>query len=94
MAKRQISIAWIEETIKWIFHTKDIHNINISVNNCNKTIASVNGLNLYDFSELYSPININLDFNRIQDYDHKELLFIISHECAHVYYNHVLQNIF
>ena len=59
MATRQISMAWIENIIIWIFQRKNINNIGISINNCNTTIASVIGLNLNDFAGLYSRINID-----------------------------------
>lgn len=96
MTTRQISIAGIENTIKLIFQRKNILNINILINtsNSNTTIASVIGLNLSDFAGLYSYVNINLHFNRLHDYDDDELFFILSHECAHVFYNHIWQNIF
>jgi Zn-dependent protease with chaperone function len=35
-----------------------------------------------------------VDFRRIKYYEPDELLFILSHECAHVYYNHIFPNIF
>ncbi len=93
MSRRHISMIDIENIIRWIFRRKNIHNVKIFINNCNMSIASVIGLNLNDFG-LYSNVNLNLDFNRIQKYDEYELLFILAHECAHVYYNHILQNIF
>jgi threonyl-tRNA synthetase len=90
---RSISALDVENTIRNIFRIRNIHNVNIIINNCNTSIASIIGLNLNDFG-LYSYVNLNLNFNKIQEYDDDELLFILSHECAHIYYNHVLQNIF
>ena len=66
MTNIQISVAWVENIIKWIFQRKNIHNSSISINNCNTAITSAIGLNLNDFAGLYSRININLNFYRMK----------------------------
>jgi len=75
-----------------IFLRLGIDNVNIHVNHSDDGIASVIGLNGSFFN--VSSCILNLDFDRLTEFDHKEVLFILSHECAHVYHNDMLKNFF
>lgn len=87
------SQGYIHYNIRAIFAAMNVNQINIAVNHNSKDIANVTGINFNDFFNIPSFININLDFERIRNFDPDELLFILAHECGHVYHSHMVGNI-
>jgi hypothetical protein len=82
--------TYVTYQIKTIFAGLNIHNISISVNHNSKDIASVTGINFNDYLNMPSFVNLNLNFDRIKNFNPDELLFIIAHACGHVYHNHMI----
>jgi hypothetical protein len=78
--------------VKDIFARLRVTNVAVNVQQTLGTVACVKGINLSDFLPVPVRGTIYIDDNYLQQrqFSDNEIIFILAHECVHIYRNHIV----